>query len=124
MKKEKGLFFHLTSPENADKIRKEGIKPSHDGYVYIVRGADIKGEILGRVYNSNTLNEVAKSQCGLNEFVPVIVNVGGLELERDNVAEIPSWLGHQFRVKTDLIPVKKCKVGNYVFKTFEGYTYK
>lgn len=99
-KEEKTILYHITKEENLESIKKNGIKANEYNEVFLLDDVDVKHPLHSQSFFVSKF--VALNQLGLNEFVIFEVDVEGLELEPDNVAELTSEF--QYIYKGDINP--------------------
>ena len=89
-------YYHITSPEKWETIRSEGLKCGDDGYIYFLNTG------FPAVTNYIAFNQIFLDYV---DFVLIEIAREGIisPMEIDQVAEITSYLNHQFRVAQDLV---------------------
>lgn len=110
------ILFHITSCENLVSIKKNGLNAGADGYVYLFEGVDVSKPEWDDEYVPID-SVIAVNQLGLNKgYVMFVVNVEGLTLEPDNVAEFTSQCQHRF-----LGDIPKERILNYKYRSAQPY---
>lgn len=105
MKSEMKLY-HITHPRNVDSIKKNGLKCSEDGYIYLVENKAFKHP--NTCTPSNTFNEVAWCKV-TDKYVPIEVDTDGLLIEEYSEGEyIDKWC---HCVKTSVISADRLTFG-------------
>lgn len=98
--KQEKIFWHITEKENLASIKKYGIKANEDNEVFLLDDREIQHPLHTQSFFVSKF--VALNQLFLDEFVILAVDVEGLELEPDNVAELTAkW---QYIYKGDINP--------------------
>lgn len=108
-KEEKTTLYHITKEENLRSILQNGIKANEYNEVFFLDDVDVKHPLHSQSFFVSKF--VALNQLGLNEFVIFEVDVEGLELERDNVAEFTSEF--QYIYNGDISPER---IKDYYFE--------
>jgi hypothetical protein len=98
--KQEKIFWHITKKENLENIKKNGIKANEDNEVFLLDDSEIQHPFHTQSFFVSKF--VAFNQLFLNEFVIIAVDVEGLELEPDDVAE--STAKYQYIYKGDIKP--------------------
>lgn len=83
--KGKRLLYHITPKENVDSILKNGLIANEQNDVFLFEDYLVKWHNGKEVYVDEL---IANNQLGLKEFALFFINADGLELEKDNVAEL------------------------------------
>lgn len=92
---EQAILYHLTRVENVSSIKKNGLQPSHDGYVYLFDDDIVDDGVDNPIDVSDC---IARHQCCiLDEYAMFRVYVPTDLLEADNVGDLTSPF--QYRVK-------------------------
>lgn len=98
--KQEKIFWHITKKENLESIKKNGIKANEYNEVFLLDDSEIQHPLHTQSFFVSKF--VALNQLFLDEFVILAVDVEGLELEPDNVAELTAkW---QYIYKGDINP--------------------
>lgn len=100
MKKEEKIFWHISEKENLESILKNGIKANEDNEVFLLDDREIQYPLHTQSFFVSKF--VALNQLFLDEFVIFAVDVEGLELEPDDVAELTAK--YQYIYKGDISP--------------------
>jgi hypothetical protein len=89
-------YYHITSFEGWLAIKTHGIRPSEDGYIYVLDDKDVVSYVA--------FSQLLKGDYGLYE-----IDIKGItaNLEPDEVGELTAK--HQFRVKQAVILPKYLK---------------
>lgn len=89
------IYYHVTDFKTWCSIRKQGLKASKDGYIY-----------LSTTKQSNVLSSIAWNQLGLKDYGVISIKSEGIsvELEPDKVGE--STAKFQRRIRQSLIESK------------------
>lgn len=98
--KEEKIFWHITEKENLESILKNGIKANEDNEVFLLDDREIQYPLHTQSFYVSKF--VAFNQLFLDEFVIFAVDVEGLELESDDVAELTAK--YQYIYKGDIKP--------------------
>jgi hypothetical protein len=98
--KQEKIFWHITKKENLENIKKNGIKANEDNEVFLLDDSEIQHPFHTQSFFVSKF--VALNQLFLNEFVIIAVDVEGLELEPDDVAELTAK--YQYIYKGDIKP--------------------
>jgi len=108
MKKQEKIFWHITEKENLESILKNGIKANEDNEVFLLDDREVKDPFHTQSFFVSKF--VAFNQLFLDEFVIFGVDVEGLELEHDDVAELTA-------------PFQYIYKGNISPKRIKGYEF-
>lgn len=113
--KQEKIFWHITQKENLESILKNGIKANDENEVFLLddREVVIKCKCDKPFLVSKA---VALEQLFLTEFVIIAVDVEGLELLPDDVAELTAPFQYIYKGN---IPTKRIK--GYEFDDTEDY---
>lgn len=82
----KKFMFHITNIKNIEDINENGLKAGEDGYTYLFEGVNVYVPYLQTMFPIDQL--IANNQCFLQMYAMFVVDVTGLKLEKDNVAEL------------------------------------
>lgn len=109
------IMYHITKIENVDSILNEGLKKNDEGDVFLFEGCDVYLQWLDKYIPIDEL--IATNQLFLQNYVMFEVDVTGLALLNDNVAE--STAKWQYIYKGD---IPKGRIKNYQHRTNATYT--
>ena len=115
MEKKEKIFWHISKKENLESILKNGIKANEDNEVFLL---DEKEVTIKCKFDKPFLVSkfVALNQLFLDEFVIFAVDVEGLALKPDDVAELTAPF--QYIYKGNISPKR---IKGYEFDTTEDY---
>jgi hypothetical protein len=94
-------YYHVAPVDAAESIEKNGLKPGHDGHIYVVDELTITHQQLCiDVYITDI---VAQRQLGRPEYLLIEIDGAGItsKVKDDNVAEVTA--GNQKRIKQSVI---------------------
>jgi len=95
-------YYHITTPDSWEEIQKNGLTCDNEGNIFL----------LNTMYPA-VVDYVAYNQLfgGFVDFVLIEVDDKGIHklLARDNVAEAPAYLGHQWILKQECISKRHLK---------------
>lgn len=87
------LLYHISEVENIDSILENGLRANEDGCVYLFENVSFNKLTVNlktmkpEIINIAVADEIAKTQLFLKEYAMFEVDVEGLKLKADNVAE-------------------------------------
>ena len=113
--KEEKIFWHITEKENLESILKNGIKANEDNEVFLLDDREV---IIKCKCDKPFLvsKAIASEQLFLTEFVIIAIDVTGLKLYPDDVAELTAPF--QYIYKGNISPKR---IKGYEFDTTEDY---
>lgn len=94
------LLYHISDVDNISSILESGLKLNEDGEIFLFEDVNFLNLWTdfeeGKVYlvEQRVANNIALNQIGLANYAMFEINVDGLTLEPDNVAEITAR--HQY----------------------------
>jgi hypothetical protein len=103
------IYWHITGPDSAERIMKEGINADEEGYIYLLTELEIPEDVYGKKFSIPDI--VVTSQIGYMNYIIIEIDPKGItaRLQKDNVAEITAYA--QRRVKQKKIEPKFLKIG-------------
>jgi len=114
-------MHHISNLENKRNILENGLNANEEGLIYVFTDRFTNGKKVHIEDNNcglsySTADKIAGHQLGLKEYCLFEIDIEKLEaicqnsniefaILKDNVDEIPSILGHQFKIKIRNIPI-------------------
>lgn len=110
----KKILFHITNIENCVDVLKNGLKAGEDGYTYLFEGVNVYVPYLQTLFPIDQM--IANNQCFLEIYNIIAVDVTGLKLENDDVAEVTAkW---QYKYNGD---IPKDRIEYFTISSTEDY---
>lgn len=87
------LLYHISEVENIDSILENGLRANEDGCVFLFDDVSFNKLTVDletmkpKIITVAVADEIAKTQLFMKKYAMFEVNVEGLKLEADNVAE-------------------------------------